>query len=90
MNLHNVAAHVNVDSRKITPEMPPDILEMRAAEQREGGQALAEQYCAATAREAGRGWPLFRPEDSHDERAEPEGRPGPGAWSDLGALLMKL
>jgi len=35
MNLHNVAANVNVDSRKITPEMPPDILEMKAAEQRE-------------------------------------------------------
>jgi hypothetical protein len=35
MNLHNVAAHVNIDSRKITPEMPADILQMKAAEQRE-------------------------------------------------------
>jgi hypothetical protein len=35
MNLHNVTSKVNVDSRKITPEMPPDILEMKAVEQRE-------------------------------------------------------
>ncbi len=35
MNLHNVTAKVNADSRKITPDMPPDILEMHAAEQRE-------------------------------------------------------
>jgi hypothetical protein len=35
MNLHNVTAQVNVDTRKITPEMPPDILEMKAVEQRE-------------------------------------------------------
>jgi hypothetical protein len=35
MNLHNVTSKVNVDSRKITPQMPPDILEMKAVEQRE-------------------------------------------------------
>jgi hypothetical protein len=35
MNLHNVTSKVNVDSRKISPDMPPDILELQAAEQRQ-------------------------------------------------------
>jgi len=35
MNLHNVTAKIDTDSRKISPQMPPDILEMRAAEQRQ-------------------------------------------------------
>ena len=35
MNLHNVTSEVNIDSRKISPEMPPDILQMKAAEQRQ-------------------------------------------------------
>jgi hypothetical protein len=35
MNLHNVTSKVNVDSRKISPDMPPDILELQATEQRQ-------------------------------------------------------
>jgi hypothetical protein len=35
MNLHNVTSKVNVDSRKISPDMPADILELQAAEQRQ-------------------------------------------------------
>jgi hypothetical protein len=35
MNLHNVTSHVDVDPRKISPQMPPDILELKAVEQRQ-------------------------------------------------------
>lgn len=35
MNLHNVTSHIDADSRKISPQMPADILEMRAVEQRQ-------------------------------------------------------
>lgn len=35
MNLHNVTSEVNVDPRKITPDMPADILQLKAVEQRE-------------------------------------------------------
>lgn len=35
MNLHNTTSKLNVDPRKISPDIPPDILELQAAEQRE-------------------------------------------------------
>jgi hypothetical protein len=35
MNLHNVTNKIDVDSRKISPNMPPDILELQATEQRQ-------------------------------------------------------
>jgi hypothetical protein len=35
MNLHNVTGKIDIDSRKISPDMPPDILELQATEQRQ-------------------------------------------------------
>jgi hypothetical protein len=35
MNLHNVTSKIDADSRKITPQIPSDILELKAAEQRQ-------------------------------------------------------
>ena len=35
MNLHNVTSKIDMDSRKISPDMPADILELQAAEQRQ-------------------------------------------------------
>ena len=34
MNLHNVTSKIDADSRKISPDMPADILELQATEQR--------------------------------------------------------
>ncbi len=35
MNLHNVTSKIDIDSRKISPDMPADILELQATEQRQ-------------------------------------------------------
>ena len=35
MNLHNVTSQIDADSRKISPQIPSDILEMKAVEQRQ-------------------------------------------------------
>lgn len=35
MSLHDVARNVNAESRTISSDVPPDVLQMRAAEQRQ-------------------------------------------------------
>jgi len=35
MNLHNVTSKIDADSRTVNTQMPPDILQMKAAEQRQ-------------------------------------------------------